>query len=117
MKIRALKAFTLRDSETGKLTSISHHGIAEFDDDLANALIADGLADEYTLITPTGTKGITANGAGIDVAKYASVDVNVPNPSTGTLTVTENGTYDVTEYASVVVNVPTTAEPETPAEE
>ena len=31
-----------------------------------------------TAIVPTGTKSITANGTGIDVANYASVDVNVP---------------------------------------
>jgi hypothetical protein len=30
------------------------------------------------LITPTGTKSITANGTGIDVTAYADVDVNVP---------------------------------------
>lgn len=31
-----------------------------------------------TAIVPTGTKSITANGTGIDVANYAFVDVNVP---------------------------------------
>lgn len=37
---------------------------------------------------------------------YGGVTVNVPNPSSGSITVTENGTYDVTEKASVIVNTP-----------
>ena len=35
---------------------------------------------------------------------YALADVNVPNPSTGTLNITQNGTYDVTDKAEVVVD-------------
>ena len=38
-----------------------------------------------TYIRPTGTKSISANGTGIDVAQYASVDVAVPTGSTPTL--------------------------------
>lgn len=57
-------------------------------------------------IEPTGTITITKNGTGIDVAQYATADVNVPNPSTGQLNVSTNGTYDVTEKASVKVTVP-----------
>jgi len=37
---------------------------------------------DLTYIRPQGTKSITANGTGIDVAGYASVDVNVPTGST-----------------------------------
>lgn len=55
---------------------------------------------------PKGTKNIVANGTEIDVSNYATVDVAVPNPSTGSLSITENGTYDVTEKASAVVQVP-----------
>lgn len=36
-----------------------------------------------TLVKPTGAKSITANGTGIDVAKYATVDVAVPTSSGG----------------------------------
>ena len=38
-----------------------------------------------TYIRPTGTKSISANGTGIDVAQYASVDVAVPTGSAPTL--------------------------------
>lgn len=55
---------------------------------------------------PSGTKEITANGTGIDVAAYAYADVAVPGiVPTGTLPITDNGTYDVTNYASATVNV------------
>lgn len=36
---------------------------------------------------------------------YTPVTVNVPNPSTGTLNITANGTYDVMAYASALVSV------------
>lgn len=55
-------------------------------------------------------KNINANGtynASSDNADgYKKVVVDVPNPSTGTLTIVENDTYDVTDYASVDVDVP-----------
>lgn len=93
MKIKALNAFTYVDGETGDLTSIAFGAVADVDSDLGNQLISEGLAEEYTLISPTGTKTITENGTGIDVAQYATADVNVVpvtltyNANTGTGTV------------------------------
>lgn len=76
MKIRALKPFTLRDAETGALTSIACGAIATITDALGEQLITDGLAEEYTLIEPTGSITITENGE-VDVTQYASAVVNV----------------------------------------
>lgn len=63
-------------------------------------------------IVPVGTKNITSNGTGIDVASYASVNVAVPIPTTTLITknITANGTYNASSdnadgYSSVTVNV------------
>ncbi len=51
---------------------------------------------------------VTANGTYTAPSgkAYSPVTVNVPNPSTGTLQITENGEgIDVTQYAAVDVNV------------
>ena len=60
--------------------------------------------------TDVGEKAITENGTylastdGLD--GYSSVSVNVPVPvPTGTLPITQNGTYDVSQYASAAVSV------------
>jgi hypothetical protein len=105
MKIRALKAFTIRDSETGNLTSIAYGGIAEVSDTVGTSLISDGLAEAYTLVNPTGSVNISSNGT-VDVAEYATAVVNVPGVTpTGSIEITSNGTVDVTEYATAEVNV------------
>ena len=84
MKIKALKPFTMRDSVSGALTSIACGSIATMTDEMGAQLITDGLAEEYKLIEPTGTKAITLNGT-YDITEYASATVNV-----GVLTVTYN---------------------------
>ena len=57
-------------------------------------------------ITPTGTLDISENGT-YDVTNYAEAEVDVPTGITpsGSKTFTENGTYDVTNIAEAVVNV------------
>ena len=106
MKIEALIPFTIRDNSTGELTSIGCGQVVTVDSTLGNSLISDGLAKEFTLITPTGSKDITANGNNIDVTTYASVNVAVPEP-TGNISITENGEdINVAQYATATVNVP-----------
>lgn len=60
----------------------------------------------------SGTKNISANGTGIDVTNYASVDIAVPSvsPTLITKSITANGTYNASSdnadgYSSVTVNV------------
>lgn len=102
-KIQAVIPFTLRDSDTGALTSIGDGQIVEVSDTLGTQLISDGLAQAFTLITPTGTKTITENGENIDVTAYAKATVNVPNPSTGKVEITGTAEVDVTNYAAAQV--------------
>lgn len=106
MKIIATKPFTMRNSSTGELTSIACGAVATVTDEIGASLISDGYAEEYTLITPTGTKTITENGENIDVAQYAKANVAVPAP-TGNVNITENGEgIDIAQYATATVNVP-----------
>lgn len=103
IKIKALKPFTLRNTSNGALTSYACGEIASVDDSVGNPLISAGMAELYTLITPTGKKTITANANNIDVAAYEKADVNVPNPSTGKVNITSTAEVDVTNYAAAQV--------------
>lgn len=103
MKVRATIPFTMRNASTGELTSVADGSILTVTDEAGAQLISDGLADEYTLITPSGTKSITENGEAIDVTAYAKANVNVPNPSTGKVEITGTAEVDVTNYAAAQV--------------
>lgn len=74
MKIEAIIPFTMRDSSTGELTSIADGQVVTVNDTLGAQLISDGLAKEFTLITPTGKLDITGT-AEVDVTNYASAQV------------------------------------------
>ena len=108
MKVKILKPVTFRNAVNGELTSYRDGAIVTVADETGAAWISEGLAEAYTLVTPTGTKTITENGEGIDVAGYAEADVNVPSVQpTGKITITANGTnIDVAQYATADVAVP-----------
>lgn len=75
MKIRALQALTIRDN-SGALNSIAYGAVSDVSSELGEELISDGLAEAYTLISPTGSISITENGT-VDVTQYAQASVNV----------------------------------------
>lgn len=68
-----------------------------------SSVTVNAIPSEY--IIPSGTKSITANGTGIDVASYASVDVAVPSSGASNLVM---GTFvaDSTTGAAHTVTVP-----------
>ena len=64
-----------------------------------------GGGGEATLIDKSISSNGTYNASSDNADGYKKVVVNVPNPSTGTIPITQNGTVDVTNYASADVNV------------
>lgn len=74
MNVRATIPFTMRNSSTGELTSVAGGSILSVTDEVGAQLISDGLADEYTLITPTGSVEITSTEE-VDVTAYATAQV------------------------------------------
>lgn len=73
---------------------------------LARKLSGGGGGGSAVLIDKNISANGTYNASSDNADGYKKVVVNVPNPSTGTLSITENDTYDVTDYASVEVDVP-----------
>lgn len=99
--IKTKQSFTTVDSETGALTSYAYNTVYTVADALATSLIADGLAEAYTEIDPSGSINITENGSH-DVTQYESVVVNV-----GTATVSYNangGTGEVDAQTAIKGN-------------
>jgi len=97
MKIQALKSFTTADLSL----SLGVGWVAEVDNDLANQLISDGLAEEYKQLVPTGNISITENGT-VNVAQYENAVVNV-----GIYTVSYNvngGTGTITDVTVIAGN-------------
>lgn len=101
MIIKALIPFSLRDAETGGITSLACNAVVSVSSTLGNQLISEGLAEESTEITPTGSITLSSNGT-YDISTYASATVNV-----GTLTVTydvNGGTGTVTAQTVIAGN-------------
>lgn len=101
---------------TASKGSVSNHSVSVTPSVTNTTGYISGGAKTGTAVTVSaselvsGTKSITANGTGIDVANYAAVDVNVSGSSVDVqaLSVTENGTYTApsgTAYSPVTVNV------------
>lgn len=104
MFVKAIKPFTRFFD--GVFFSPANGAIFEATDAAGQQMIEQGLVEEYTLITPSGTKTITANGTDIDVLTYAKADVAVPQPS-GNIELTQNGTdINIANYATATVAVP-----------
>jgi hypothetical protein len=74
MKVRATIPFVTRDSSTGALTSVADGQIITVTSEVGAQLISEKLADEYTLITPTGKKTINSTEE-TDVTAYATAQV------------------------------------------
>ena len=78
-------------SDTAKVFGTTYTGVTALK-------VSDGNSGTLTYIHPTGMKSITANGIGIDVSNYATVDVNV---SGGNVTISQDANgYIVVDSAA-----------------
>ena len=85
--IKTKQSFTTLNSETGALTSYAYNTVYTVADALATSLIADGPAEAYSEIDPSGSTSVSANGT-YDVTQYETVVVNV---GTATVSYDANG--------------------------
>lgn len=69
-------------------------------DDVTGIKATDDNDNTLIYIRPTGTKSISENGTGIDVAAYSSVDVNVPSSGGITINDVPNATGITAEIIS-----------------
>lgn len=97
MYVKALKPFTELVDDI--FFSPAAGAIFQVTDEKGELLISNGLAEEYSLITPTGNISITENGTGIDVAQYATATVNV---GTYTVSYSANGGTGTIDSVSVI---------------
>lgn len=65
-------------------------------------------------IVPTGTKSITENGTGIDVAQYAAVDVAVPSSGGSSYTLVYSDDFEISATATQETKITTVSLPNHP---